>query len=76
MFARLAPRAQRIVSTQHVSRTLASTSAGANTKQFKIYRYNPDTEAEPSMQTYNVDLDSKLSRMRCLRLCSRVCLCD
>jgi len=41
-----------------VSRTLASTSAGANTKQFKIYRYNPDTEAEPSMQTYNVDLDS------------------
>lgn len=26
-------------------------------KQFKIYRYNPESDAEPRMQTYNINLD-------------------
>ena len=28
-----------------------------NTKQFKIYRWSPDDEKNPRMDTYEVDLD-------------------
>jgi len=45
------------MAVQHMSRTLAGTTSAANMKQFKIYRYNPDTGAEPSMQTYSLDLN-------------------
>jgi ferredoxin len=58
MFARLAINSSRTGATQHASRTLASSSAKAKKmKQFKIYRYNPDTGAEPKLQTYDVDLN-------------------
>jgi succinate dehydrogenase/fumarate reductase iron-sulfur protein len=54
-----------LVSTRpHLSgiarRTMASASASAsgnNVKTFKIYRYNPDTNDEPRLQTYGVDMD-------------------
>jgi len=29
-----------------------------NVKQFKIYRWNPDTKGEPKMQTYSVDMNA------------------
>jgi len=55
MFSRLIPFARAGVA-QHTSRTLAS-AAGGNMKQFKIYRYNPDTGEKPSLQTYDLNLD-------------------
>lgn len=33
-------------------------STGKNIKPIKIYRYNPDTNESPKMQTFNVDMDS------------------
>lgn len=33
------------------------TGSGSNTKTLKVYRWNPDDEANPSVDTYQVDLD-------------------
>jgi len=35
----------------------ATTAKADNVKQFKIYRWNPDTKGEPKMQTYSVDMN-------------------
>lgn len=56
MFSRLVARTNKTGAPKHVSRTLAA-SASASMKQFKIYRYNPESDAEPRMQTYNINLD-------------------
>lgn len=34
-----------------------ATGSGKNLKTFKVYRWNPDDEANPSVDTYQVDLD-------------------
>ncbi|MEO8142060.1 MAG: succinate dehydrogenase iron-sulfur subunit, partial [Sphingomicrobium sp.] len=31
--------------------------AGGRTKAFKVYRYDPDTKANPRFDTYSIDLD-------------------
>jgi len=58
MFARMAPRAKALMpnSTFAASRAFAAQSGG-NMKQFKIYRYNPDSGEEPKMVNYDVNLD-------------------
>ncbi|TQV79586.1 succinate dehydrogenase iron-sulfur subunit [Denitrobaculum tricleocarpae] len=33
------------------------TGSGKNVKTFKVYRWNPDDEANPSIDTYQVDMD-------------------
>ncbi len=33
------------------------TKAGANIKQFQIYRWDPDHGGKPRMQTYEVDVN-------------------
>ncbi|WP_282605034.1 succinate dehydrogenase iron-sulfur subunit [Pelagibius sp. Alg239-R121] len=37
--------------------THPATGSGGNMKTFKVYRWNPDDEANPSVDTYQVDMD-------------------
>jgi len=59
MFSRIARRTSKAVTVpRHASRMVASAAAsGSNMKEFKVYRYNPDTNEKPKLVSYNVDLD-------------------
>jgi succinate dehydrogenase / fumarate reductase iron-sulfur subunit len=39
------------------SHPTTGSGSGSNVKTFKVYRWNPDDEANPSIDTYQVDLD-------------------
>jgi succinate dehydrogenase (ubiquinone) iron-sulfur subunit len=39
------------------NKNVTSKTKENNVKQFKIYRWNPDTKGEPKMQTYSVDMN-------------------
>ena len=45
-------------STVGSGRSFAAADGATNTKTFNIYRYDPDTGKNPSLDSFEVDLDT------------------
>lgn len=48
----------RLPKNSRIRRGKTHAAAGGNSKEFRVYRYDPDGGENPSVDTYHVDLDS------------------